>query len=143
MSRPRRSPCAHTRLRLPLWINYGGRSKEHATTKLVMQRVVRVQKVHLVSGFGRDLREKRNMYLGVCTILSKNFFISLFLCLSCYVSFVVLFVVLFVVQNYEFLFVTKQLQLFTLTEIALRYVISFLAKLRTPVFLSDIIDFKI
>lgn len=36
MSRPRRSPCAHTRLRLPLWINYGGRSKEHATTKPVM-----------------------------------------------------------------------------------------------------------
>jgi len=44
MSRPRRSLCAHTRLRLPLWINYGGRSKEHATTKPVMQRVVRVQK---------------------------------------------------------------------------------------------------
>lgn len=77
MSRPRRSLCAHTRLRLPLWINYGGRSKEHATTKPVMQRVVRIQKARLVFGLGRGLRESEICISSCARSTDENsFFLS-------------------------------------------------------------------
>lgn len=68
-------PCAHTRLRLPLWINYGGRSKEHATTKPIMQRVVRIQKAWLVFGFGRGLESE--ICISSRTFYPRKFLFSL------------------------------------------------------------------